>query len=136
MPASLAAERTCNIMLVDDEPEVLAVLAEGLRERGHHVVEAGGGLQALGALAADPAIELLVTDLSMPGIDGLTLIKEARRLRPGLPAMLLTGFVAEAEDMLNQAAKSGPIMVLRKPLPPELLSERISALMEPQSLAV
>jgi len=134
--ASLATERGCNIMLVDDEPEVLAILAEGLRERGHKVVEAAGGLQALGILAADPAIELLVTDLSMPGIDGLTLIREARRLRPGLPAMLVTGFVAEAEDMLKQAARSGPIMVLRKPLPPELLSERIGALMEPQKLAV
>ena len=134
--ASPAMGRGCNIMLVDDEPEVLATLAEGLRERGHKVREAAGGLQALGILAADPAIELLVTDLSMPGIDGLTLIKEARRLRPGLPAMLVTGFLAEAEDMLKHAARSGPIAVLRKPLPPELLSERIGALMEPQKLAV
>jgi hypothetical protein len=62
--------------------------------------------------------------------------KEARRLRPGLPAMLVTGFLAEAEDMLKHAARSGPIAVLRKPLPPELLSERIGALMEPQKLAV
>ena len=131
-----AMERSCIIMLVDDEPEVLAVLAEGLRERGHTVVEAGGGLQALGTLATDTAIELLVTDLSMPGIDGFTLINEARRLRPGLPAMVLTGFAAEAEDMLKQAARSGPIAVLRKPLPPEVLSERIRALMEPQKLAV
>jgi signal transduction histidine kinase/ActR/RegA family two-component response regulator len=131
-----ASARACRLMLVDDEPEVLAILAEGLRERGHMVVEAGGGLQALGALAADPAIELLVTDLSMPGIDGLTLIMEARRLRPGLPALLLTGFVAQAEDMLESAAKSGPIALLRKPLPPEVLSDRISALMASQNLAV
>jgi signal transduction histidine kinase/ActR/RegA family two-component response regulator len=133
---SLAMERGCTIMLVDDEPEVLAVLAEGLRERGHTVFEAGGGLQALGILASDAAVELLVTDLSMPGIDGCTLITEARRLRPGLPALLLTGFVAEAEDMLKDAAKSGPIAVLRKPLPPEVLNDRICALMEPQKLAV
>jgi signal transduction histidine kinase/ActR/RegA family two-component response regulator len=132
----LAMGRSCNIMLVDDEPEVLALLAEGLRERGHVVVEAGGGLQALGTLAADTAIELLVTDLSMPGIDGFTLITEARRLRPGLPAMVLTGFAAEAEELLKQATKSGPIAVLRKPLPPEVLSQRICALMEPQKQAV
>ena len=131
-----AIARACRLMLVDDEPEVLAILAEGLRERGHMVVEAGGGLQALGGLAADPAIELLVTDLSMPGIDGLTLIREARRLRPGLPALLLTGFVAQAEDMMESAAKSGPIAVLRKPLPPEVLNDRISALMASQNLAV
>jgi CheY-like chemotaxis protein len=100
------------------------------------VFEAGGGLQALGILASDAAVELLVTDLSMPRIDGCTLITEARRLRPGLPALLLTGFVAEAEDMLKDAAKSGPIAVLRKPLPPEVLNDRICALMEPQKLAV
>jgi CheY-like chemotaxis protein len=100
------------------------------------VVEAAGGLQALGTLAVDTLIDLLVTDLSMPGIDGFTLIDEARRLRPGLPAMVLTGFAAEAEDLLKQAAKSGPVAVLRKPLPPEVLSERIRALMEPQNLSV
>ena len=131
-----ASARACRLMLVDDEPEVLAILAEGLRERGHVVVEAGGGLQALGALAADPAIELLVTDLSMPGIDGLTLIREAWRLRPGLPALLLTGFLAQAEDMMESAAKSGPIALLRKPLPPEVLNDRISALMASQNLDV
>jgi signal transduction histidine kinase/CheY-like chemotaxis protein len=133
---SQAAERRCHVMLVDDEPEVLAVLAAGLRERGHSVVAAGGGLEALGAMAADPSIELLVTDLSMPGIDGLKLIEEVRRLRPGLPAVLVTGFVAEAEDVLEQAAEAGPMAVLRKPVTAEVLSARISALVVPQKLAV
>ena len=57
-------------------------------------------------------------------------------LQPGLPALLLTGFVAQAEDMMESAAKSGPIAVLRKPLPPEVLNDRISALMASQNLAV
>ncbi len=129
-------ERRCHVLLVDDEPEVLAVLAAGLRERGHSVVAAGGGLEALGALAADPRIELLVTDLSMPGIDGLKLIEEARRLRPGLPAVLVTGFVAEAEDVLEQAAEAGPMAVLRKPVTSEVLSGRIVSLLQPQKARV
>jgi CheY-like chemotaxis protein len=133
---SVGAERRCHVMLVDDEPEVLAVLAAGLRERGHSVVAAGGGLEALGALASDPMVELLVTDLSMPGIDGLKLIEEVRRLRPGLPAVLVTGFVAEAEDVLEQAAEAGPMAVLRKPVTAETLSARISALLVPQKLKV
>ncbi len=131
-PANLRShgvERRCHVLLVDDEPEVLAVLAAGLRERGHSVIAAGGGLEALGALSADPVIELLVTDLSMPGIDGLKLIEEARRLRPGMPAVLVTGFVAEAEDELEHAAEAGPMAVLRKPVTSEALSARISALL-------
>ena len=128
------AERAFRLLLVDDEPEVLAVLAAGLRDRGHSVVAAGGGLEALGALSADPAFDLLVTDLSMPGIDGLRLIEDARRMRPGLPAILVTGFVAEAEDALEQAAETGPMAVLRKPVTAEAISSRISALLRPQKM--
>jgi len=129
-------ERRRHILLVDDEPEVLAVMAAGLRDRGHSVIAAGGGLEALGALSADPMIELLVTDLSMPGIDGLKLIEEARRLRPGMPAVLVTGFIAEAEEELEQAAEAGPMAVLRKPVTAEVLSGRIAALLVPQKQKV
>lgn len=124
-------ERRCHILLVDDEPEVLAVLAAGLRDRGHVVVTAVGALEAVGALSADPRVDVLVTDLSMPGMDGVKLIEEARRQRPGLPAVLVTGFVAEAEDELNHASGTGPIQVLRKPVAPEVLAERIMDLLLP-----
>lgn len=124
-------ERRCHILLVDDEPEVLAVLAAGLRDRGHVVVTAVGALEAVGALSADPRVDVLVTDLSMPGMDGVKLIEEARRQRPGLPAVLVTGFVAEAEDELHHASGTGPIQVLRKPVAPEVLAERIMDLLLP-----
>ena len=123
-----ATERRCRLLLVDDAPEVLAVMAAGLRERGHTVVPASGGLEALGALEAEPDFDLLITDLSMPGIDGLRLIEEARRMHPGLPAVVVTGFVAEAEDGLEQATQSGPIVVLRKPVSTEVLCGQIAAL--------
>lgn len=122
-------ERRCHILLVDDEPEVLAVLAAGLRDRGHVVVTAVGALEAVGVLSADPRVDVLVTDLSMPGMDGVKLIEEARRQRPGLPALLVTGFVAEAEDELNHVSGTGPIQVLRKPVAPEVLAERIMDLL-------
>lgn len=129
-----AAERRLRLLLVDDAPEVLAVLAAGLRERGHTVVPASGGLEALGALAAEPDFDLLITDLSMPGIDGLRLIDEARRMHPGLPAVVVTGFVAEAEDGLEQATQSGPIVVLRKPVSTEVLCGQIAALTMPEKI--
>ena len=129
-----AAERRLRLLLVDDAPEVLAVLAAGLRERGHTVVPASGGLEALGALAAEPDFDLLITDLSMPGIDGLRLIDEARRMYPGLPAVVVTGFVAEAEDGLEQATQTGPIVVLRKPVSTEVLCGQIAALTMPEKI--
>ncbi|MCX7372980.1 MAG: response regulator [Alphaproteobacteria bacterium] len=121
--------RRLRVLLVDDEPEVLSVTGQGLKDRGHGVHTAAGGLEALGALETGLAPDLLVTDLSMPGLDGLALIERARRLRPGLPAILLTGFVAEAQDNLEQAAESGPIAVLRKPITPEALHARMQRLM-------
>lgn len=124
-----AASRRLRVLLVDDEPEVLSVTGQGLKDRGHGVHTARGGLEALGALETGLAPDLLVTDLSMPGLDGLALIERARRLRPGLPAILLTGFVAEAEDNLDQAAESGPIAVLRKPITPEALHARMQQLL-------
>ncbi len=131
MPADArpVALQRLRVLLVDDEPEVLAVVAQGLKDRGHGVQTANGGMEALGALETGAAPDVLVTDLSMPGLDGLALIERARRLRPGLPAMLLTGFVAEAEDMLDEAAESGPIAVLRKPVTPEALHTRMQRLM-------
>lgn len=124
-----AAARRLRVLLVDDEPEVLSVTALGLKDRGHGVHTAGGGLEALGALESGLSPDVLVTDLSMPGLDGLALIERARRLRPGLPAILLTGFVAEAEDHLDQVAESGPMAVLRKPITPEALHARMQLLL-------
>jgi len=62
------------------------------------VLSAGSGEDALAALAAGGAVNLLVSDLSMPGMDGLALIREAQRRQPGLPAILLTGFATDAEE--------------------------------------
>lgn len=124
-----AGSRRLRVLLVDDEPEVLSVLAQGLKDRGHGIHTAGGGLEALGALETGLSPDVIVTDLSMPGLDGLALIERARRLRPGLPAILLTGFVAEAEDNLEQAAATGPMAVLRKPITPEALHARMQQML-------
>ena len=78
------------VVLVDDDVEVRDVLADTLASRGCRV---SGYADAAAALAriSDDAPDLLISDLSMPGTDGMTLIRQARLLRPGLPAILLTG---------------------------------------------
>jgi len=84
--------RRATILLVDDEDLVRAATGEMLREMGHMVIEASSGAAAIDQLATSREIDLLVSDYLMPGIRGSALIEEARRRRPGLPALLLTGY--------------------------------------------
>jgi two-component system cell cycle sensor histidine kinase/response regulator CckA len=82
------------VLLVDDEPSLLRVAALGLRQAGHEVVTADDGEAAIEALEAGLRPALLATDVAMPGMDGLTLAREARARLPGLPVLLLSGYSA------------------------------------------
>jgi PAS domain S-box-containing protein len=105
------------VLLVDDEHGVRTVIATALADRGHTVAEAADAAAALARLDAGIAIDALVTDLAMPGgMDGLALIREVRRRRPNLPAVLITGHAGEAaQDGLREVAETGPFAMLRKP---------------------
>ncbi|MFO1079786.1 MAG: PAS domain S-box protein [Reyranellaceae bacterium] len=90
-PASTG--RALTILVVDDDALVLLNTAAMLEDLGHHVTTASSGSDALRLLAAPgAACDLLVTDHGMPGMSGLQLMAEARALRPGLPAILATGY--------------------------------------------
>jgi PAS domain S-box-containing protein len=87
-----AAGRELTVLLVDDEDLVRMGLRDSLAALGHTVVEAASGEAALRTLSTEPAIGLVVTDFMMPNMTGVELVRAARRLRPGLPALLVTGF--------------------------------------------
>ena len=114
-----------RVLLVDDEPLLREVLSEFLEEWSMGVRAATGGAEALALLDADEKVDVLVTDLSMPGMDGLALIRAARQRRPGLPAILLTGYAGEA--MLPDQAEAG-FSLMRKPVSGADLVDRIAAL--------
>ncbi|WP_207536971.1 hybrid sensor histidine kinase/response regulator [Sabulicella rubraurantiaca] len=80
------------VLLVDDEELVRAATADMLREMGHTVTEASSVHAALDLLRGDTKLDLLVSDYLMPQMRGSALIAEARRLRPDLPALLITGY--------------------------------------------
>jgi CheY-like chemotaxis protein len=123
------AKTHARVLLVDDEALVREVLAEHLEEAGFGVVAAASGTEALALLAAGEAVDALVTDLSMPGMDGLAVIRAAQERRPGLPAVLLTGYAGDGAALAVGGAVSGTFSLLRKPVSGVLLVDRVRALL-------
>jgi PAS domain S-box-containing protein len=118
------------VLLADDDPIVRKVLAAALEDAGYAVMSAGDGTEALALLQQSARIDILVSDLTMPGMDGLTLIRESQALRPGLPAVLLTGYAGDGAALAIGGAIAGTFSLLRKPIAGAQLVDRISGLLE------
>ena len=84
---------------------------------------------ALARLAAGERVDIIVSDLTMPGMDGLALIRTAQQKRPGLPAVLLTGYAGDGAALAVGGALSGSFSLLRKPVSGAQLADRITALL-------
>jgi CheY-like chemotaxis protein len=75
-------------------------------------------------------VDVLVTDLAMPGMDGVALIREAQRRRRGLPAILITGYAGDAATLaVGQAVGAGTFTLVRKPVTGAELADRVAALL-------
>ena len=118
-----------RVLLVDDEAVLREVLAEQLGDAGCSVLVAASGSEALGYLTAGEAVDILVTDLSMPGMDGLAVIRAAQDARPDLPAVLLTGFSNGSVALAGAGEGAGPFTLLRKPTHLHELTERMQSLL-------
>jgi two-component system, cell cycle response regulator CpdR len=79
------------VLVVDDEPLVLDITTSMLEELGCEVVAATNAFDAMAKLAADPRIEVLITDIHMPGMDGYELAERARRMKKGLQVIVVSG---------------------------------------------
>ena len=129
-PGALMPGLARRIMVVDDDPMVRAVLVGQLEGLGYVVTQAGDGLAALAQLDAGAETDLLVTDFAMPGMNGAVLIGEARRRRPALPALLLTGY---ADPGLQSSVGREPgvgTVLLRKPVSADELAGQVAALLD------
>jgi CheY-like chemotaxis protein len=110
--------RALRILLVDDHEGVRETTAALLRDLGHDVVEAADGPKLLALLDGEPGCcDLLVTDYAMPHVSGTELIRQARQLHPGLPAVIITGY-ADAQSI---SKRPDDVPVLAKPFTPEQL---------------
>ena len=121
-----------KILCVDDEANVLEGLSLNLRRR-YDVIKALGGVAGLHVLQRDPAIEVVVSDMRMPGMDGATFLSKARQIAPDAVRMLLTGHTDL--DSAIAAVNQGQIFrFLTKPCPPVALIIAVEAALEQHRL--
>jgi CheY-like chemotaxis protein len=122
-------DRARQILLVDDEMMVRETLAMSLEDIGYGVMVAADGQEALDIIASGVPIDVVVTDLSMPGIDGLAVIEKARCYRPDLPAILLTGYAGHGAQLAVGGSLNGAFTLVRKPVIAAQLADRIEAIL-------
>ena len=113
-----------TVLVVDDEPAVRMLVTEVLRELGYAPVEAADGPEALAVLRSPARLDLLVSDVGLPGgMNGRQLADAARQLRPGLKVLFITGY-AENVALRHGQLEAG-MQVLTKPFTLEALASRI-----------
>jgi CheY-like chemotaxis protein len=96
-PASAPpAERRGKILVVEDVMLIRMATVDMVEQIGFQATEAGDGAEALAILQKDPEIEILLTDLGLPGMNGRQLVEEARRLRPDLKVIIASGYSTES----------------------------------------
>ncbi len=111
-----------TILVVDDDAEVREIVAEFLADAGHHVLQAGGGEEALRLLDDASEVDLVITDIRMPDISGFELADRIARERKGLKVILISGFFVTRETELRLLRKPFRMRDLEEAVRDELAS--------------
>jgi DNA-binding NtrC family response regulator len=112
-----------TILIVDDEPDVLSYLADEVRSFGYDVIEAPDAESALTKLRGGEAVDLVMTDMNLPGMSGIELIDEIKRASPAVPVIMLTGHCSVESFIKTQS--QGVFEYVSKPVPSEELKRII-----------
>lgn len=121
------AERGETVLVVDDEPTVRMLVAEVLEELGYSAIEAGDGAAGLKVLNSDARVDLLVTDVGLPGgMNGRQMADAARATRPQLKVLFITGYAENA--VIGNGQLEPGMHVMTKPFAMEVLASRIKEL--------
>jgi two-component system response regulator FlrC len=112
-----------QVLIVEDDHDLREALVTTLELAKYQVREAANGEQALASLAKSP-VDMVVSDVNMPGMSGHELLAEIQRLHPGLPTMLITAY-GQISDAVS-AMQSGAIDYLVKPFEPKVLVDAVS----------
>jgi len=122
-----------HVLLVDDEEDFLDIMKERLSARGMEVSTETSAEKALKRIESE-LFDALILDLKMPGIDGLEALKRAKKLRPELQVILLTGHASIEKGV--EAIKLGAMDFVEKPADLEALSDKIKRARQNKMLIV
>ncbi len=118
-----------NVLIVDDSSTMRKIISRSLRQAGlavDTIVEAADGIEGLNALGSNP-IDLILSDINMPNMDGLEFVKQARANGCKAPIMMIT--TEGGEDIIGEAMNSGANGSIRKPFTPDQLQEKLGGLL-------
>ncbi len=120
-----------TVLVVEDEPLVRTLIVELMRELHYHVLEAGDGPAGLTCLQSAQRIDLLITDIGLPGLNGRQIAEAARLTRPGLKVLFMTGY---AENAAMAAGFLTPGMaMITKPFAMEALATKVREVLSDQT---
>jgi len=114
------------IFVVDDEPQVCQTICESLEASGFEATSFNHPIQCLERISSKHC-DLLIADLKMPNIDGIELMKQAKRLIPWLPVLIITGYGDIPTAV--QAAQAGAVDFIEKPLSKETLLKKVKSML-------
>jgi DNA-binding NtrC family response regulator len=118
------------ILVVDDEPSVVRAITATLATVGYRVIVAENGAAGLEAFLSHPdEIDLVLADVVMPIMDGVTMAQAIRRVRPEARVLLITAYSDAVVSTLNEAN----FPLIRKPFLPEDLVRAVSAILDPRA---
>ena len=119
-----------RILIIDDEAPMRTVLRECLQNGEHYIAEASSGDEGLAYLRRKP-VDLVVTDLFMPNVDGFALIEGLRQELPALKILVVSGAggIDDPDEYLGLALRMGAHAVLSKPLELDKLTEMVETLL-------
>jgi CheY-like chemotaxis protein len=121
-----------HVLLVEDEAATSRLVRVMLERAGYRVTVVDDGEQALAVLGeAGDSVDLLLSDIVMPGMDGVELVRRAREARPALPALLTSGY--PAEFLAGSAGPPFATDVLQKPFSAQELAQRVAVALRGRS---
>jgi DNA-binding NtrC family response regulator len=120
-----------NILIVDDEKNIVYILSELLQKWGYNPIQAGSGEEALEKFK-NMSIDLVITDMVMPGMDGLSLINKITEIRPNTVIIILTGY--PSFDSAVQSIRGGAYDYIAKPIDANEMKLKIERCIERKNL--
>jgi two-component system chemotaxis response regulator CheY len=119
-----------NILIVDDSSTMRKIISRSLRQAGlsvDEIYEAGDGIEGLGVIASGKSIDLILSDINMPNMDGLEFVKAVRGNGNTTPIVMIT--TEGGEEIIAEAISSGASDSIKKPFTPDQLQEKLGGML-------